>query len=209
MQVLLISGGAAFIDDSVSSLRTSIHSLYGTASSRSGSSTIIPSTHSPTNESRTYVLQFVNEGLKKRERVAAVHDLVENATGDLVLMALWEIVRLTSQEVATLSSSSSSSTSVDPSLLEDLSSPLPPYFLARDDRITGAFLERLNSLVRLLDSPSCTVKRRGTEWTRTRGVAEELEGGSGRVRRLESAERVSVIERALGGSRLGGERGGD
>ncbi|PWN24138.1 hypothetical protein BCV69DRAFT_21068 [Microstroma glucosiphilum] len=206
VQVLLISGGAAFIDDSVSSLRNSIHSLYGTSSSRPGSSMIISSTHSPTNESRTYVLQFVNEGLKKRERVAAVHDLVENATGDLVLMALWEVVRLTSQEVSAISASSAS---VDSSLLEDLSSPLPPYFLARDDRITGAFLERLNSLARLLDSPNCTVKRRGTEWTRTRGVAEELEGGSGRVRRFESAERVSVIERALGGSRLGGERGGD
>lgn len=208
MQVLLISGGAAFIDDSVSSLRNSIHSLYGTSSSRSGSSTIISSTHSPTNESRTYVLQFVNEGLKKRERVAAVHDLVENATGDLVLMALWDVVRITSQEVATLSSSSSSA-SVDPSLLEDLSFPLPSYFLARDDRITGAFLERLNSLVRLLDSPNCMVKRRGTEWTRTRGVAEALEGGSGRVRRLESAERVSVIERALGGNKVAGERGGN
>ena len=81
-----MSSGTGFITDAVNSLCSSLRACFS-AQGASAANT------SPTDEAREIILQFVNHSLKKREKVAAVSDLVDNAAGDLVVMALWELVR--------------------------------------------------------------------------------------------------------------------
>ena len=81
VQVLFMSSGTSFLIDSVTSLCSSLRTCLSSP----------PGTHAcdPISESREMILQFVNQGLKKRDKVAAVKDLVDNASGDLALMAAW------------------------------------------------------------------------------------------------------------------------
>lgn len=169
VQVLFMSEGTPFILDSVASLRTSLRAVLGPQRRSTAVGEIIAPAREesdPVREAKGMVGQFVNQGLRKRERVAAVGDLVDNAAGDLVLMALWDLIRIPAPHSHSHShggaqggalsgahgghepgADTDEALDLDP----DLHDPLPPYFFARDDRITQAFLQRVEALARWVE----------------------------------------------------------
>lgn len=168
VQVLFMSEGLAFITDAIDSLCSTIRSKRG----------------DPVDEATQLVLQFVNAGLttsqgtsKRRSvssRIASVQDLINNAVGDLLLMALWELIRPRNDDDN-----------------EDFQA-LPAYFFARDDRVTTVFRQRLDTLERRSNATSTSY-----EWRRALQVKEQIEGKG--ARRLESSERLEAISNVLCG----------
>lgn len=204
VQVSIMTEGSHFIQSTVSLLQSSIRSLIGSSAPAHGQ---VISSNDPLGEAQQAVLQFVSQSLRKRERVAAVQDLIDNATGDLVLMGLWELIKLTNAESQEYEAMVKSGGELPPGLsLDDLTlltQSLPPYYFARDDRITSTFTSRVESLRRLL--PSSTIssqkqqgqKRKDGEWKRAKEVGQRLSGHSGVRVRLESQERVEVLRQVL------------
>lgn len=166
VQVLFMSEGTAFIADGVESLSSSIRSKRG----------------DPAEEATQMVLRFVNAGLTTGQgsisrrnassRVASVQDLINNAIGDLLLMALWDCVR-------------PRKASED----DEDTQALPAYFFARDDRVTTVYRQRIEALERRGAAPT------GSEWRKALQVKERLEGTG--ARRLESGERLEVVRAVL------------
>lgn len=196
-----MSEGVQFILSSVESLRNSIRSALsrGAESSNSSSST---ATVDPVAESREMVLHFVNSGLRnknQKSKVASVQDLIDNAVGDLLLMALWTLVKLPRQKTAT-----SQSTKAGMDIEEEWTEALPAYFFARDDRVATQFCNRVEGIERYLSSGDDDAElaggssgggnRRQAEWRRAREIKEQL---GARTRRFESGERLSVIDAVL------------
>lgn len=203
IQVLFMSEGLSFIHSSVDSLQRSLRSSSGT---------------DPVAEARESVMYFVNAGLKRSKStdggsmgkavgnrksssgysvdVASVQDLVDNAVLDLLLMALWELIKLTNSDLERRQAAKSD---VDEDTLA-LTHPLPAYFFARDDRVSSAFCQRLESLQRYLateTSSSSNSVTRSVDWKRARDIVERLTTSSKAPRRLESKERLQVVQEAL------------
>ncbi|PWN50529.1 hypothetical protein IE53DRAFT_362308 [Violaceomyces palustris] len=209
LQTLVMSEGSHFIRSSTEAvqhaIRTSVasrQSLTRASQATSDGSATKSASSSDTPDAvslaRSFVLQFVTDSLKhKKDRVAAVKDYVSNATGDLILMALWQCVKLHANELGDLSGSEIQD---DPDLIHEL----PIYFFARDDRITVAFTERIDSLHKLLESRKGNVgggggNQRGARspwiWKLSKSIVEEIRAGT---RRLNSIERLAIVEGKLG-----------
>lgn len=212
-----MSEGTSFIHNSTTAVQ---HALHARLSGSSAPSTIsgptsvgsgaILSSSDPFSVARSSVLQFVTDSLRhKSDRVAAVEDYVHNATGDLVLMGLWQSVCLQNYEIALLPSAEEEDggdegtrRTLEP--IQELGQGLPPYFFARDDRVTSHFIERVQRLERALEviqAKSVTAgasagggakrtKRNPRMWKVAREVKERLQES---VRRLNSGERLEVV----------------
>ncbi|SPO36188.1 uncharacterized protein PSFLO_01659 [Pseudozyma flocculosa] len=144
-------------------------------------------------QARSAVLQFVTDALRhKTDRVAAVKDYVSNATGDLVLMALWDLVKLSPVEMQAYNPDGGGGE------VEDLGRLLPLFYFARDDRVTAAFVERTTRLDKLLDGVEAgqrvRAKRNASAWKLARSIVEALQEGS---RRKSADERMQVIRSKL------------
>lgn len=170
VQVLFMSSGTSFITDSIATLCTSLRACFSSSAT---------ATSDPVSEARESILQFVNHSLKKRDKVAAVSDLVDNAAGDLVVMAAWELVRLRESED------------------EELCTSLPTYAFARDDRITGLFIARVSSLQAAANNTTSAA----TPLVLRRVVAlkDALQGLDKGLRRLSATERIAVLRSAISG----------
>lgn len=186
VQVLFMSSGTSFIDESVAALASSLRSLFSSsAHRRDGSSgSALSAGHDsaadPVAEAREIILQFVNQGLKKREKVAAVSDLVDNAAGDLVIMAAWECIR----------PRGGSNDDADDA---ELQTPLPSYAFARDDRIATIFISRVDSLRAALDDQS----KRALPFRRVVAIKDALQGLEKGMRRMDAGERIAAIKTVL------------
>ncbi|EPQ27395.1 uncharacterized protein PFL1_04933 [Pseudozyma flocculosa PF-1] len=178
MQVLVMSEGSQFLYASISTVQ---HSLLN------------PAGGDAVGQARSAVLQFVTDALRhKTDRVAAVKDYVSNATGDLVLMALWDLVKLSPVEMQAYNPDGGGGE------VEDLGRLLPLFYFARDDRVTAAFVERTTRLDKLLDGVEAgqrvRAKRNASAWKLARSIVEALQEGS---RRKSADERMQVIRSKL------------
>ncbi|KAN0065592.1 hypothetical protein ACQY0O_000710 [Thecaphora frezii] len=179
VQVLVMSEGTPFLLNTISSLQ---HTLL----SPSPSSSVV-------GQARSSILQFVTDALRhKANRVAAVQDYVANATLDLVLMAVWDLVKLSSSEIPDQEAEG------DPHPHPDLAVQIPLYYFARDDRVTRCFEERVGRLNIFLDGKEQQEAKRGkrnpTVWKIARNVVHALDQGS---RRKASDERLKVVAGVL------------
>lgn len=166
--------GLSFIHSSVNLLQRSLRSSaeYFAAGQLNDS----------TGEARETILHLVNLDLRKSERpamaaavtvstsspsgtssssgafdIASVQNLIDNAVLDLILMVLWELVKLDvplSADGITSGHNNSSSDDIkaDDETIALLNQPLPAYFFARDDRVTTQFCQRLRALQHYYDS---------------------------------------------------------
>ncbi|PKI84857.1 hypothetical protein MVES1_001359 [Malassezia vespertilionis] len=113
LQILVMSQGIAWIEKNVKAVERELHAcFYATQGA------LLPQ---PTAAARDTVSYFLTHNLRTRCRtehlvIATMDDYIANAASDLVLLALWDLVRGTR-------------------------APLPLYAFARDDRITGMFLD--------------------------------------------------------------------
>ena len=156
LQVLVMSEGTSFLLHAIADVQ---HALASRSSD-------------PVNQARTAVLQFITDGLRhKSDRVAAVRDYVDNATGDLILMAVWDLIKLPTGKAHESS----------------LTEPLPLYFFARDERVTSHFIERVEAL---RDTPT---RHTGVAKI-ARQLASNLQEGT---RRKTSRERLEIIKTRL------------
>lgn len=163
LQVLVMSEGSPFLLNAIETIEHCLVSKLG----------------DPVAQSRSQVLQFVTDSLKrKQDKIAAVKDYISNAQGDLLLMALWNSVRLPKSSLAEIASTSSDT--------EDLANPLPLYSFARDDRVTGQFVERMGKIQHYDQT-----NRQHTALLKLAArVAEALQHGT---RRRNSNERLDII----------------
>lgn len=156
---------------------------------------------SPGSVARAAVERFITSALRTRssgstsrtERIAAVDDLMANAAGDVLLMALWDLIRLRKSEVEKLTESEDEP---DAETL-DLSNPLPTYFFARDDRVASTYLARIEGLLRALEKLEHLggqAKRDRKALRLAKDTAKALDEGT---RRVGSVERLQRIEAAL------------
>ncbi|KAI5481734.1 hypothetical protein MNV49_000011 [Pseudohyphozyma bogoriensis] len=84
----------------------------------------------PVGAARELLEKWVSKELKEQE-VAAVGEYLNNATGDLVLMGLWFVA---TDEIP--------------------GEAIPTYYFARDDRITAALKERIESSIEIMEKRS-------------------------------------------------------
>lgn len=164
LQVLIMSEGTPFLLNAIDTIEHCLVSKLG----------------DPIAQSRSQVLQFVTDSLKHRQdKIAAVKDYISNAQGDLLLMALWDAVRLPKSDLADVASL--------PSDTEDLANPLPLYFFARDDRVTAHFVERVDKIQHF----DQTHRKHTALLKLASRVAEALQHGT---RRKNSNERLEIIK---------------
>jgi hypothetical protein len=178
--------GEGFIHDTVQAAQRALLPLEGAISPP------------PVQVAQQAVERFLNAGLRTRtsaaefakgaERIAAVEDLVANATGDVLLMALWDLVRLRPSELGALAAEPTSDQ-------QELSAPLPAYFMARDDRIASTFSARVGELAAALETlgtqASGSKARDQRAWRMARDVSTALADG---IRRKDSAMRLAAIQ---------------
>ncbi|PWZ02574.1 hypothetical protein BCV70DRAFT_209186 [Testicularia cyperi] len=163
LQVLVMSEGSPFLLNAVETIQHCLTSKLG----------------DPVTQARSQVLQFVTDSLKhKHDRIAAVKDYISNAQGDLLLMALWNTVRLPKSALEQQTDPSSE--------VQDLANPLPLYFFARDDRVTSHFIERVERVARF-DVPS---RKHPALLKLATKTAQALQQGT---RRKTSNERLDII----------------
>lgn len=188
-----MSEGDTFVQRSIGAVQHALQARIVSGGSGISEGSVITSSD-PFAVARQAVMQYVTEALRtKRDRIAAVEDYVANAVGDVVLMALWDAIRMRESEKSTLTAGEQEE------LHPDISQPLPIYFFARDDRVTSHFLDRVSGLhlaLELLSSQTSAPKgvRNQRIWKRAQEVAEAL---SGSLRRLNSAERLEVLRSVI------------
>ncbi|CAO1625162.1 unnamed protein product [Sympodiomycopsis kandeliae] len=168
IQILFMSNGISFITDSVSTLTLSI---------RNNSTNIV-------SESREIILQFITHNLKKKYNdsnpiVAGIQDLIDNATGDLILMAFWSILRQPASDDL------------------ELKEQLPPYAFARDDRITTIYIQRVN-LLQSMGTSASTAANMAQVWRKATAVKDSLQGLETGIRRMNAKERLQRIQVVAG-----------
>ncbi|BGP16638.1 hypothetical protein JCM10213v2_004640 [Rhodosporidiobolus nylandii] len=111
LQVLLMLEGSRFLQSSAQTISLALRSK--------------PAVGQPVSSAQTLLLKWVSRELKERQ-IASVEDYLANATGDLVMLGLWEHV-------------------LDGLPLGKVEA-VPLYYFARDDRILKAVDERLTLL---------------------------------------------------------------
>ncbi len=194
-QVLNMSEGDGFVHKSVYAVGHALRARIVGGGSSIGHDNVITSAD-PFAVARAAVMQYVGEALRsKRDRIAAVGDYVDNACGDLILMALWDAIRLEPAEKAAMTAAEQES------LHPELLNPLPAYFFARDERVTSHFVERQAELRRALEILNGHDKaklpkpqRRPAMLKRAQEIAEAL-GGS--IRSLSSSERLERLRSVI------------
>lgn len=235
IQVLLMSEGQPFILESISAVQQALVSYLGP--SNTSTTGAILTQADPISVSHNCVNRFVSDGLRSHKRrpsssaggvvgtgrpgdqysgggasvVAAVDDLVANAVGDLVLMALWDLVRISKHDLSLLDPKAEQSSTIAKRVEEDdLSSPLPLYFFARDDRVSAQYTSRLQATEVVLDQIA-TARSKSTlqgaglvggksarqvrMWKCAQKTSESLQSG---LRRLNSKDRLDHIDEVLG-----------
>ncbi|SNX81767.1 uncharacterized protein MEPE_00472 [Melanopsichium pennsylvanicum] len=188
LQVLVMSEGSPFLHAAVEDVEHCI-------SSRRSASGQADVGADAVERARSQVMQFVTESLRhKSDKVAAVKDYIANAQGDLLLMALWDLIKLTRSQLDAVKDNLASSG--DEAELGELGNPLPIYFFARDDRVAAHFIARIGKLEHAVEGlkgakgpPSGFVRLAGR-------VAEALQQGA---RRKTSFERLELITGVLNG----------
>ncbi|CAO1634453.1 unnamed protein product [Parajaminaea phylloscopi] len=136
--------------------------------------------------------------------VASVQDLIDNAVLDLVLMAVWDLVQFRPRRTNTTEQGGGAS-AVDDAVEHDetvlclITQPLPAYFFARDDRVTTQFCQRVQALQRYYLSTPGLSPPTTADWKKARQIEEQLTTSSKAPRRLESAERLQVVQEVLTG----------
>ncbi|CEH15643.1 hypothetical protein CBOM_04390 [Ceraceosorus bombacis] len=148
--------------------------------------------------------------------IAALEDLIANASLDLVLLALWDLVLLRQSEWDVLSGTTaaagantsnaspntSNALSLNAEELQDLSDPLPLFFFARDDRMTSAYLQRSKLLEKALASlelsRNASSKRERRALRIARNVVLALQDGARRLSAKEREEKVARVLQAEG-----------
>ncbi|PWN42231.1 hypothetical protein IE81DRAFT_323715 [Ceraceosorus guamensis] len=222
VQVLFMSEGSTFLHDGSLAVQRAL----------------LPHTHdsalSPPalNVARGAVERFVAPHLRSRAgansgkssssassavaSIAALEDLIANASLDLVLLALWDLVLLRQSEWDVLSGTTapagantsnaspntSNALSLNAEELQDLSDPLPLFFFARDDRMTLAYLQRSKLLEKALASldlsRNASSKRERRALRIARNVVLALQDGARRLSAKEREEKVARVLQAEG-----------
>ncbi|WFD42462.1 hypothetical protein MPSI1_001107 [Malassezia psittaci] len=141
IQILVMAEGVQWISHSVKAIA---HALRSQPKD--------PYALRPTQEARNLISAFLTQNLRlRRERdqyiVAAMEDYIANAASDLVLMALWECVRLNEEDF------------------------LPDYAFARDDRLALEFCRNVS------DAQHHGDRRPHRTWKQALRVTESLDGG--------------------------------
>lgn len=169
LQVLVMSEGSPFLESAIEDVAHCLKSR-----SEGGAD--------PVARARSQVMQFVTDSLRhKSDKVASVKDYIANAQGDLVLMALWRLVKLGKGQVE------------GDGEVQDLANDLPGFFFARDDRVASNYVARVARLGHVAEksAPAGLVKLASR-------VAEALQEGA---RRKSSYERLEIITAVLEGKR--------
>uniref|UniRef100_V5GW15 Uncharacterized protein n=2 Tax=Kalmanozyma brasiliensis (strain GHG001) TaxID=1365824 RepID=V5GW15_KALBG len=171
LQVLVMSEGSPFLESAIEDVAHCLKSR-----SEGGAD--------PVARARSQVMQFVTDSLRhKSDKVASVKDYIANAQGDLLLMALWRLVKLGKGQVE------------GEGEVQDLANDLPGFFFARDDRVASNYVVRVGRLGHVADgtkgAPASLVKLASR-------VAEALQEGA---RRKSSYERLEIITAVLEGKR--------
>lgn len=189
LQVLVMSEGSPFLNSAIEDVAHCLTLRYSAAGALDGGA-------DPVARSRSQVMQFVTVSLRhKSEKVAAVKDYISNAQSDLLLMALWSLIKLTRSQFEAVQQSLRGS-KVDEAELRDLANPLPSFFFARDERVASNFVARVGKLGYTVDGlsgvkgPSAGLVKLATR------VAEALQEGA---RRKGSHERLELITASLEG----------
>lgn len=148
IQVLVMSEGTPWLLHTVHNV---VHELYGWAGGTRVATGVVPQ---PINVARDAISAFLTANLRTRRRneqyiVAAVEDYTANATGDLVLLALWTAL---------------------PGADE-----LPYFAFARDERVSAAFCEQVSAVGRS-DAPAAS-PRAARLWRAAEQIVEMFSSG--------------------------------
>ena len=191
LQVLVMSEGSPFLHSAIEDVGHCLTLRYS-ASSDGGAN--------PVERSRSQVMQFVTDSLRhKSDKVAAVKDYIANAQSDLLLMSLWNLVKLTRSQLETVRQDlGQGSGGMEEADLADLGNPLPSFFFARDDRVASHFVTRVGKLRHASDGLSGTKGPPAGLVKLAVKVAEALQEGA---RRKTSYERLDLIARVLDGGK--------
>ena len=170
LQVLVMAEGTVWIEHTVTAIARELRTCGGTRDDR------LAALPRPVQMAKDAVLHFLTSNMRTRRGrdelfVAAVNDFVDNAAGDLVLMALWEQLRTGS-----------------PPGSGQLLEPLPPYAFARDERITQLFLQRVEARAH---EPRPHDVHRAHLWQAALRIDEALQTP---LRRRSAAERLALLE---------------
>ncbi|SAM69093.1 uncharacterized protein UBRO_00696 [Ustilago bromivora] len=187
LQVLVMSEGSPFLHAAIEDVAHCLGVRFG-LNSDGGADPVV--------RARGQVMQFVSESLKhKSDKVAAVKDYIANAGGDLLLMAIWERVRLSKGQLERVKEGLGEGETGE---VGDLANPLPMYFFARDDRVASHYVARIGKLQHVSDGlggggkgPPAGLVKLGMK------VAEALQEGA---RRKTSYERLELIGGVLSGA---------
>lgn len=186
LQVLVMSEGSPFLHAAIEDVAHCLGVRYS-ANSDGGAD--------PAVRARSQVMQFVSESLKhKQDKVAAVKDYIANAVGDLLLMSLWEKVRLSRGQVERAKEGMGEEGGGE---VGDLANPLPMYFFARDDRVASHYVGRVGKLQHVVDAVGGKGPPTGLLKLAMK-TAEVLQEGA---RRKTSHERLELVEAVLNGSK--------
>ncbi len=181
LQVLVMSEGSPFLHSAIEDVAHCMSTRYSAATDGGAD---------PVARSRSQVMQFVTESLRhKSDKVAAVKDYIANAQSDLLLMSIWDLVRLTKSQLNAAKEGLSSG-SIDEAELGDLGNPLPMYFFARDDRVAANFVTRMAKLTRVSEGLTGTKGPKAGLVKLGNRLAEALQEGA---RRKTSHERLELI----------------
>lgn len=184
LQVLVMSEGSPFLHSAIEDVGYCLSTIFSTSATGEGAD--------PVARARSQVMQFVTDSLRhKSDKIAAVKDYISNAQSDLLLMALWSLVRLTRSQLDTVRQSFGS---IDEADLGDLGNPLPMYFFARDDRVASHFVARIERLKRVSEALTGKKGPKASLVNVASKVAEVLQQGT---RRKTSHERLELIEGVL------------
>ncbi|KDN52667.1 hypothetical protein K437DRAFT_220099 [Tilletiaria anomala UBC 951] len=192
-QVLNMSEGDMFIEKSIGAVQHALHARIVGGGSSISTDSIITSAD-PFAIARYAVLQYVTEALRsKKDRIAALEDFISNSVGDLILMSLWDAIRLQTPESSVLSETEQAAA------IPDLAEPLPTYFFARDDRVSTSFVERVNGLAQALElvrahSNVPKIKRHARMLNRANEVSQAFTES---MHRLTSTERLNILHTVI------------
>ncbi|WFD31423.1 hypothetical protein MSPP1_002458 [Malassezia sp. CBS 17886] len=173
LQVLVMAEGIAWVRHTA---RAVAHELHAWASFADAVHASVPR---PVQVARDAVDRFLTANFRtRREREplvdAAMQDYVANATGDLVLMALWDELRPAPPD----------------GLAQDVCEPIPPYAFARDSRIAGIFCERMHALLAADGPPDAAPARARRLWASAQRVLDAFDSG---LRPRTAGERLAAL----------------
>lgn len=199
-QVLIMSEGNTFIHNAVAEVQHALqHRLRGSAGQ-----------DDPFAVGQSALLKFFTQNLRseqKQRMVGQAQEYIDNAVGDLFLMALWGLVMLSPREARGLTvealqaqGAANPEEEADALMTEQdeskavvppmLALPIPTYYFARDERVSACFVER----VRLLDEASYTRARNTVlASNRARSVALEL----ATMGRTHSTQRLALLRQLV------------